>query len=125
MLCGVMHWQTRGIAIKIAFCVAALWLCTSWTTPGLLLATVTDSQIAGDVAADTTVAAAFALERPRAREVQAAGAQRGGGAVAGGSSTEAAQPAPPELQDLAACVQQIAPATPVSMNDIIVGKAPQ
>lgn len=121
-----MHWQTRGKAIKVAFCVAALWLCTSWTTPGLLLATVTETLPDWFEVADTTIATPSALARPRTRAAQAAGAQRGGGAAAaGGSLTEATQLPPPELQDLAACIQETAPPTPVSMDDVIAGKAPR
>jgi len=121
-----MYWKVRGKAIKIAFCVAALWLCTSWTTPGLLLATVTDSLPGWIEVVDTGIATPSTIKRPRAREAQAAGAQRDGGAAgAGDGLTEATQLPPPQLRDLAACIQETAPATPACMDDVIAGKAPQ
>ena len=124
--------QLRGrVRIKatgIAFCVAVLWMCNSWATPGLLLASVADSPSSADDISDTSAAASSSLwlgTRPQAQDAQAAEAQRSRRVAApGGSSTEATQP-PVELQNLAACVQETAPALPVSMDDVIAGTPPR
>ena len=124
-----MQWRGRVRATSIAFSMAALWLCTSWITPGLLLATVNDMppdrvEIVNATSAESPNRKPSTM--PQAQDAHAAGEQHGSAAARrSGTHSEAREEALLELQTLAACLRDMAPSTPVSMEDIIAGKAPQ